>query len=82
MNIPQCVLSISSTCENLPTLVDQYNQKWCHAAADGRGQEDSTTIAGNCAHVKLIILTGGDRPLPTIMRKTNDALHVASGGTK
>jgi hypothetical protein len=39
-------------------LVDQYNQKWCHAAADGRGQEDSTTIAGNCAHVKLIILTG------------------------
>ena len=39
-------------------MVDQYNQKRYRAADDGRGQEDSTTKAGNCAHVKLITLTG------------------------
>lgn len=43
---------------NINTLVDQYNQKQYHAAADGGGEEDSTTIAGNYSHVKLIILTG------------------------
>lgn len=39
-------------------MVDQYNQKLYHVAADGQGREDSAATAGNYAHVKLIILTG------------------------